>query len=91
MFCILVYQYTETCPPSLHSVRSHADPSGKGKGGVLVRVIERTAGSYDVQEVECGCDCGERPILISSATTCECGADYAAIVREEFTARRPER
>ncbi len=69
----------------------------------MATILERTEGHYDVQEVEFGmvyrwcpesvvveCDCGERPTLTSSSITCECGADYAAIVWEEFTARRPE-
>jgi hypothetical protein len=67
-----------------------------------MQVIERTEGHYDVQEVEFGtvyrwcpecvvveCDCGERPTLTRSESTCpECGADHAAIVREELAARR---
>jgi hypothetical protein len=67
-----------------------------------MQVIERTEGHYDVQEVELGtvyrwrpecvvveCDCGQRPTLTRSRSTCpECGADHAAVVREELTARR---
>jgi len=82
---------------------SHPEASGeRERRPVVARVIERIAGSYDVQEVEFGlvytwcpgsvvveCDCGERPTLTSSATTCGCGVDYEAIVWEEFTARRP--
>jgi hypothetical protein len=66
----------------------------------MVTVIERTIGRYEVQDVEFGkvyrwcpgcviieCDCGERLTLTSSITTCRCGADHAAFVREEFVAR----
>ena len=66
-----------------------------------MQVVERTEGHYDVQEVEFGtvyrwcpesvaieCDCGERPILTRSETTClECGGEHADIVREELGAR----
>ena len=34
------------------------------------------------------CDCGERPVLTYSETTCECGADHADIVQQELAARR---
>jgi Zn finger protein HypA/HybF involved in hydrogenase expression len=67
-----------------------------------MQVIERTEGHYDVQEVQFGtvyrwcpecvmveCDCGESPTLTRSESTCpECGADHAAIIREELFARR---
>ena len=69
-----------------------------------MQIIERTEGHYDVGEVEFGtvyrwcpesvaieCDCGERPILTRSETTClECGGEHADIVREELGARRLE-
>ncbi|HZY57915.1 MAG TPA: hypothetical protein VFE09_08990 [Rubrobacteraceae bacterium] len=68
-----------------------------------MQVIMSTAGRYEVQELEFGqvykwhpetvvveCDCGERPTLTSSTTTCECGADHAAVVREWLAFRRRE-
>ena len=69
-----------------------------------MQVIERTEGHYDVREVKFGmvyrwcpesvaieCDCGERPILTRSETTClECGGEHVDIVREELGARRLE-
>ena len=64
-------------------------------------VIERTQGHYEVQETSYGeayvwcpecvvveCDCGERPVLSVSLTTCGCGADHAALIREELASRR---
>jgi len=67
-----------------------------------MQVIERTEGHYDVQEVEFGtvyrwcpecvvveCCCGESPTLTRSESTCPaCGAEHAAIIREELSARR---
>ncbi len=35
------------------------------------------------------CDCGERLALTASLTTCGCGADLAALVKEELAFRRP--
>ncbi len=68
-----------------------------------MQVIMSTAGRYEVQELEFGqvykwhpetvvveCDCGERPTLTSSTTTCECGADHAAVVREWLAFRTRE-
>ncbi len=71
----------------------------------MVRIVERVAGRYDVQEVELGrvyrwcpkrvvleCDCGERlPLTGSMTTRGGCGADHAAVVREELAAQWPER
>jgi hypothetical protein len=37
------------------------------------------------------CDCGERLVLSTSLTTCGCGADHAALVREELASRRPSK
>jgi hypothetical protein len=69
----------------------------------VVRVIERTEAHYDVREVEFGmvyrwcpecvvieCECGERPTLTGSITTCECGADHTDLVNKELAARRLE-
>jgi len=68
----------------------------------VVKVIERSGGRYEVQDVEFGqvyrwcpecvvveCDCGEKWILTPSATTCGwCGKDHAAVFREELDAGR---
>ena len=65
---------------------------------------EHTEAHYDVQEVEMGevytwrpesvvveCDCGERPTLTASMTTCGgCGADHKAVVRERLSDGRLE-
>jgi hypothetical protein len=69
----------------------------------MVRVIERSGGRYDVQEVEFGrvyrwcpecvvieCDCGEMTILTSSEATCRCGTDHIALVRGELDRRLGE-
>ncbi len=67
----------------------------------MVRVVKHVEGSYETQDVEFGtvyrwcldcvvveCDCSERSILAASSTTCdECGADHAAMVREELATR----
>jgi hypothetical protein len=68
-----------------------------------VRVIERVSGRYEIREVEFGrvyrwcpgcvvveCDCGEKPVLTGSTTTCSCGADHAAVVSGEPVVRQPE-
>ena len=60
-------------------------------------VIEGTQGHYEVQETSYGeafvwcpecvvveCDCGERPILSASQSTCGCGADHADLIRGEL-------
>jgi hypothetical protein len=66
-----------------------------------VKTIECTQGHYEAQDVEFGrvyrwcpesvvveCNCGERPALTWSMSTCDgCGADHAAAVREELAAR----
>jgi hypothetical protein len=67
----------------------------------MVTVIERSEGRYDVQEVEFGrvykwrpehvvveCGCSRTLTLTNSETTCDCGADHAAVVREELSAKR---
>jgi hypothetical protein len=64
-------------------------------------VIERTQGLYEVQKTSYGetfvwrpecvvveCACGERPLLSASQSTCGCGADHAALIREELASRR---
>ena len=63
----------------------------------MVRVIERSGGRYEIQEVEFGtvykwcpecvvveCDCGDMTILTPSMATCWCGADHTALVRGEL-------
>lgn len=67
----------------------------------MVTVIERTEGRYEVEEVEfgkvyrwlperlmVGCGCGRTLSLTTSETSCDCGADHAAIVREGLAAER---
>ena len=67
----------------------------------MVTVIERTEGRYEVHEVEfgkvyrwlpervmVGCGCGRTLSLTTSETSCDCGADHAAIVREGLAAER---
>ncbi len=67
----------------------------------MSRVIERIQGHYEVQETSYGeayvwcpecvvveCDCGERPVLSASQSTCGCGADHKALIREELASRR---
>ncbi len=69
----------------------------------MVRIIERVAGRYDVREMVLGrvyrwfpervvleCDCGERPVLTGSMTTCARGADYADAIQEGPDAERSE-
>ena len=67
-----------------------------------MQVIERSEGHYDAQKVQFGtvyrwcpgsvvveCDCGERPSLTHSETTCpHCSGEHADIVREEVAAAR---
>ena len=66
----------------------------------MTTVIERSQGHYEVQETSYGeafvwcpecvvveCDCGERPVLTTSQSTCGCGADHAALVWEELASR----
>jgi ribosomal protein S27AE len=66
-----------------------------------VRVIERVAAHYEVQDEEMGklyrwcpegavvdCDCGEELALTAFRTTCgQCGANHAAFVAEVLEAR----
>jgi hypothetical protein len=66
----------------------------------MTTMIECTEGHYDVQETSYGkdyvwcpehvvveCDCGQKPVLNASETVCRCGADHAALVREELASR----
>jgi hypothetical protein len=70
----------------------------------MTTVIERTEGHYEVHEMPYGrdyawcpdcivveCECGERLVLTRSETACRCGADHAALVREELTEPRPSK
>jgi hypothetical protein len=66
--------------------------------GQAVKIVDYTAGHYEVQDVEFGtvykwlpksilleCECGEMTTLIVSKTTCEeCGAEHAGLVREDL-------
>ena len=67
----------------------------------MTTVIERTKGHYEVHETSYGeayvwcpeciiveCDCGERPVLSASLSTCGCGTDHAGLVREVLASRR---
>jgi hypothetical protein len=67
----------------------------------MTTVVECIEGHYEVHKVSYGeayvwcpecvvveCDCGERPILTTSETVCECGADHAALIREELASRK---
>ena len=67
----------------------------------MVKVIERVAAHYEVQDLEMGkvykwcpetavveCACGEKLILSAFSSTCpECGADRAPLVEEVLVAR----
>jgi hypothetical protein len=66
----------------------------------MTAMIECTEGHYVVQRTSYGeayvwcpecvvvqCDCGERAVLSASETVCSCGADHAALVREELASR----
>ena len=66
----------------------------------MVRVVERSGGRYEVQEVEFGtvykwcpecviveCDCGDMTILTRSTPPCWCGANHTALVRGELLSR----
>jgi hypothetical protein len=72
---------------------------------LMLTIIERTEGHYDVQEVDFGrvyrwcpecvsieCECGERLSLTASSTAAcpRCGANHAATIREELPVRRLE-
>ena len=74
-----------------------------GRREVMITIVERTQGHYDVQEVEFGrvyrwcpecvvvsCDCGERLTLTAPSTAIRrrCGADYTATFRAELAAER---
>jgi hypothetical protein len=63
----------------------------------MTRIIERVAAHYEVHEVPFGCtyewhpaytalecDCGEKLVLTgtSTITTCGCGADHSAFIRD---------
>ena len=62
----------------------------------MTRIIERVEAHYEVHEMEMGtvyrwcpqgvvlqCNCGAKPTLTASNTTCSgCGADHAAITKE---------
>ena len=63
----------------------------------MTRIIERVEAHYEVQEVPFGCtyewqpaytalecDCAEKLVLTgtSTITTCECGADHSAFIRD---------
>ena len=69
----------------------------------MVRIIERNKAQYESRTMEFGelyrwcpervvlqCECGERPTLTSSVTSCDgCGTDYM-IIRDELAPHRHE-
>ncbi len=68
---------------------------------MVVRIVERVVGRYEVGETEFGrvyrwcpggvvleCGCGERSVFTGSATTCGCGVNHAAIIQEGVDAER---
>jgi hypothetical protein len=68
----------------------------------MTRVLERTAGHYELQEtsyaeayiwcparVVVGCGCGERLVLSASGTVCRCGEDHAILFGEKLVAPPP--
>jgi hypothetical protein len=71
----------------------------------VTRIIERVEAHYEVHEMEMGtvyrwcpesvvlqCNCGAKPTLTASKTTCSgCGADHAAITKEVLDARPEDR
>jgi hypothetical protein len=71
----------------------------------VTRIIERVEAHYEVHEMEMGtvyrwcpqnvvlqCNCGAKPTLTASKTTCSgCGADHAAITKEVLDARLEDR
>lgn len=64
----------------------------------MMQIIKRTKAQYEARQVEFGeiyrwcperlvlqCECGERPALINSVTTCYgCDTDCVFIFRDEF-------
>ena len=67
----------------------------------MAKVIERSGGRYEVQDVAFGqvykwcpecvvieCDCGEMKILTPSEATCGCGTDHTALVRGKVADRQ---
>jgi hypothetical protein len=71
----------------------------------VTRIIERVEAHYEVHEMEMGtvyrwcpqnvvlqCNCGAKPTLTASKTTCSgCGADHGAITEEMLDARLEDR
>jgi hypothetical protein len=72
---------------------------------VLVMVIERLEGRYEIEDMPFGtiyrwspecvvikCDCSQRLALSGSTTTCGgCGMDHAPVAREKLAVRRQEK
>ena len=70
----------------------------------MAQVLERTGGHYEVRKFtygkdytwypECAvieCSCGERLTITTAESICGCGADHAALVREELEDRESGR
>lgn len=64
-------------------------------------IAEHAEGHYEVEGVAHGkvyvwhsgqvvvdCGCGERPVLNTSDSTCQCGTNHAALIEEELGSRR---
>jgi hypothetical protein len=86
---------------SIYTVDQVYTVGGEG-GSRMATVLERNEGHYKVHKLPYAkdyvwcprcvlveCDCGEMLVLSASLTTCGCGADHAALVREELASRRP--
>ena len=81
-----------------------AERIGEQRKAKYAKVIERTEGYYETQEVPFGvvyqwhpgyllieCACGKRLALTCFISTCtECGADYASVVQEELAGQCSE-
>jgi hypothetical protein len=75
-----------------------------GKGKLVAKITDRARAGYEVEEVEYGkiytwkpetvvveCGCGEETALTPSEDTCEeCGAEHAALVREDLANRQSQ-
>jgi hypothetical protein len=73
---------------------------GEGGKSWMTTVIEYIEGHYEMQRTSYGeayvwcpecvvveCECGQRLVLSASETLCSCGAEHAALVREELASQ----
>lgn len=72
---------------------------------MAVQLLEHVNAHYEVQEVEMGtvyrwcpesvvieCECGEKPSLTASRTTCSgCGADHTSLTEEVLNIRQEDK